>query len=68
MARARRAPTPTPERTLIRIDDAAHRLSISRAKLYRLIAAKQFPAVRIGKVLRVSLKALQAWADKSQVA
>ena len=49
------------EPLLLRIDDAAQRLSISRATMYRLIQSGELPIVRIGTAVRVRAIELDLW-------
>ena len=49
------------EPLLLRIDDAAQRLSISRATVYRLIQRGELPIVRIGSAVRVRAIELDLW-------
>jgi excisionase family DNA binding protein len=49
------------EPLLLRIEDAAHRLSISRATMYRLIQRGEVPIIRIGSAVRVRAFELDLW-------
>jgi excisionase family DNA binding protein len=50
------------EPILLRVSDAAKRLSISRSKAYDLAARGELPGVmRIGKSIRVSATRLAEW-------
>lgn len=49
------------ERLLLRVNEAAELLGVSRSKTYELIAARIIPAVRIGSSVRVPLEELRAW-------
>jgi excisionase family DNA binding protein len=49
--------TATPQ--LLTVVDAAHRLSISRSKLYELLADGELPSVRIGRTRRIATSALE---------
>jgi excisionase family DNA binding protein len=50
------------ERLLLRVDEAAARLSISRSKAYALARAGELPgAMRVGKTIRVSMRGLEEW-------
>ena len=53
---------------LLRVDEVAALLKLGRTKVYQLVAAGDLPAVRIGKVLRISAEALQAWINRQAVA
>ena len=48
-------------RILLRPDEAAEALGISRSKCYALLAAGRLPSVRVGASRRVPLDALQHW-------
>ncbi len=49
------------ERLLLRADEAAEALGISRAKVYEIIASGELPSIRIGKSIRVSKAGLCRW-------
>ena len=52
------------DRLLYRMDEAAEALGISRTKCYELAAAGLLPGVvRLGKSLRVSVRALEEWIE-----
>jgi len=46
---------------LLRPDEAAAALGISRSKLYALLADGSLPWVRVGRSLRVPCEGLAAW-------
>lgn len=48
---------------LLRIDEVAERLAISRATTYRLIRGGSIPIVHIGTAVRVPADALHRWLD-----
>jgi len=48
---------------LLRIDEVADRLAISRATTYRLIQRGQLPTIHIGGAVRVPAAALDRWLD-----
>jgi excisionase family DNA binding protein len=53
---------------LITVAEAARRVGLSRPTVYQLIDAGKFPHKRIGRCLRVPVKALEKWAeDQEQV-
>jgi len=47
-----------PEPMLLRGDEVAHLLGISRAKAYRMMAGRELPVVTFGKAVRVPREAL----------
>jgi excisionase family DNA binding protein len=59
------AQRPTAQDTALLIDvrEAARRVNLSPATVYALIAKGQFPAKRVGRVLRVPVKALEEWSS-----
>jgi excisionase family DNA binding protein len=55
------------ERWLLRVEEAADLLGISRSSLYNLINTKQVPSVRIGNCRRIREDQLREWVeDQSQ--
>lgn len=49
-------------RLMLRAEEVAERLAISRAKCYGLIASGELPSVQLGRrCLRVPLDALRQW-------
>jgi excisionase family DNA binding protein len=49
------------ERLLLKPEEAAQLLGISRSKAYLMIAGGELPAVRLGRFTRVPLDALKEW-------
>jgi prophage regulatory protein len=49
------------ERLLLRPNEVAESLGISRSRAYELIAAGDIPSVRLGTSIRVSTEALREW-------
>jgi excisionase family DNA binding protein len=52
------------EHRLLRAEEVAKRLAIGKATAYMLMASGELPTVRIGKSVRVSDSALNAWIEK----
>jgi excisionase family DNA binding protein len=52
------------ERLLLRPEEAAAAIGISRAKAYELIARREIPSVRVGSSLRVPVDALKQWIER----
>lgn len=50
-------------RLAVRVGEAARLLDIGRSKAYELIQAGELPAIRVGKSLRVPVRALQRWIE-----
>ena len=55
------------EQMLLRPNEVAFTMGISRTKVYQLIATSELPSVRIGGSVRVPLAELQAWIDARMV-
>lgn len=51
------------DRILLRPEEAAAAIGVSRSKAYELIASKQIPSVRIGASVRVPIQALREWIE-----
>ncbi len=49
------------ERLLLRPDEVAIALGVSRSKVYELLGSGELPSLRIGKSIRVSRNALRQW-------
>ena len=52
---------------LLRIDDVADLLDVSRARAYELVRAGLLPVVRLGRQARVDPNKLEAWLDAGGV-
>lgn len=48
---------------LLRIDDVAELLDVSRARAYELVREGLLPVVRLGRQIRVDPGKLDAWLD-----
>ncbi len=51
-------------RLLLRVEEAAEALAISRTALYVLLRAGEVPAVHIGRSVRIPLGALEAYVAR----
>jgi excisionase family DNA binding protein len=51
----------TPERLLLTVEEAAQRLGIGRSLFYELLALGDIESVRIGRLRRIPLGALEAY-------
>lgn len=49
------------ERLLLRIPDAANRLSLGRSTIYELIRSGSLPVIRVGRAVRIPARALDEW-------
>lgn len=52
------------EPLLVTIDDAARSTHLSRVTVYKLIAAGELEAVKIGKSRRITVASLEAFVDR----
>jgi len=50
-------------REVVRAEEAAQSLSISRAKLYQLLADGTIPSISIGRCRRIPVRALEQWVE-----
>lgn len=48
---------------LLRIEEAARVLSLSRSKVFMMIAAGELPVLRFGRAVRISRRQLEEWID-----
>jgi excisionase family DNA binding protein len=51
------------DRALLRVEEAAAMLAISRARAYSLVRSGVIPSVRLGRSLRVPLRQLREWVE-----
>lgn len=52
------------EMELINVSKAQQLLSVSKSKIYEMIATGELPSVRIGKAIRIPVKPLAAWVQE----
>lgn len=55
------------ERLLLRPDEVATALGISRSKVYELLGSGELPSLRIGNSIRVSTLALRRWITRREM-
>ena len=55
---------PMPERVLLTVEEAAERLHIGKTKTYALVKAGEIESVRIGRLRRIHVDAIQAYAKR----
>lgn len=48
---------------LLRVEEVARRLKISRSTLYALLLSGEVPSLRIGRLRRIPSSALDEWMD-----
>jgi len=54
-------PEPMGEPLLVRVEEAARILSLSRSTVYEMMDAGELPSVRRGTARRIPVAALRAW-------
>jgi excisionase family DNA binding protein len=68
ISQARRARTPNEQRysarLLLRPEEGADAIGVSRAKFSSLLAAGEIPSLKIGRSRRVPLDELEAWVRR----
>jgi excisionase family DNA binding protein len=55
-----------PTRLLLRVEEVAEALAISRSSVYELLRSGDLPCVRIGGSTRVSVEALREWIRRRE--
>jgi excisionase family DNA binding protein len=57
-------PRPMPERVLLKVEEAAEQLRIGRTLAWRLVRTGELESVQIGKLRRVHVDAVRAYASR----
>ncbi|SDP78407.1 DNA binding domain-containing protein, excisionase family [Actinopolyspora xinjiangensis] len=57
-------PTTNQPRTLLTVEQAAHRLAIGRTHMFQLLRTGEVTSVRIGRARRIPTEALDAYVDR----
>ena len=52
------------ERLLLRVEEAATLLGVSRTTMYAMVSAQKLPIVRIGRSVRIPREALLQWIQE----
>ena len=52
---------------LVRVEEAARMLSLSRSTIYEMMDCGELPSVRRGGARRIPLAALQAWVERQTI-
>lgn len=55
---------PTPQRLLLRVEEAAERLGIARTSMFHLLATEQIESVRVGRLRRVPVACLEEYVER----
>lgn len=61
------AERPAIEPLLVRVEEAARILSLSRSTIYEMMDSGELPSVRWGAARRISVAALRAWVERQMV-
>ena len=54
------------EKLLLRVNEAAALAAIGRSKAYQLIASGEWPAITVGRCVRVPVDDLLAWIEEQK--
>jgi excisionase family DNA binding protein len=57
-------PRQTPERVLLTVEEVAERLGIGRTTTFRLVKAGEIESVRIGRLRRIHIDAVNTYAAR----
>jgi excisionase family DNA binding protein len=57
-------PTTQSEPLLVRVEEAARLLSLSRSTIYEMMDRGELPSVRCGAARRIPMAALRAWVER----
>jgi excisionase family DNA binding protein len=54
---------------LLRVEEAARVLGIGRTKAFEMVARRELPVIRMGRLVRIPRAALDAWiAERTELA
>jgi excisionase family DNA binding protein len=51
------------ERLLLRVEEAAEVMGLSRAKVYELLTEGRIPSIKLGRSRRIPVSALKGWIE-----
>lgn len=51
---------------MLRAQQVANRLNISRGKAYEMMGSGELPVIRIGRSLRVRIESLERWIEEKE--
>ncbi len=57
-------PTTQSEPLIVRVEEAARLLSLSRSTIYEMMDRGELPSVRCGAARRIPMAALRAWVER----
>jgi excisionase family DNA binding protein len=52
------------DQVLVRVEDAARMLSLSRSMIYRMMDSGELPSIRRGTARRIPVAAIHAWVEQ----
>ena len=52
------------ERLLLKVEEAAERLSMGRSKAYELVQSGELPVIHVGRSVRIPVAALERWVER----
>ncbi len=51
------------EKLVLKVSEAGEYLQCGRSRMYEMIATGEIPSIRIGKSIRIPVKALNEWVE-----
>jgi len=54
------------DKLLLKPMEVAETIGVGRSRIYEMLTAKEMPSVRIGRSIRVPVKALNQWVEDRQ--
>ncbi len=51
------------EKLLLKVSEAGEMIGVGRSRMYEMICTGEIPSIRIGKSIRIPVKALTEWID-----
>ncbi len=51
---------------LLKVMEAGECIGCGRSRMYEMVATKELPSIRIGKSIRIPVKALNEWVEEGQ--
>ena len=56
------------ERLLLKPSEAMELIAVGRSRIYEMLASGELPSIRVGRSIRIPVKALEEWVADSQEA
>ena len=54
------------DKLLLKVSEAGEMIGVGRSRMYEMLAQSIIPSVRIGKSIRIPVKALNEWVEARQ--